>query len=319
MPTLPSPEPIQRSLLAGVWPSPGERERSQARWLQVPLLQRDTLQQQIAAALVADTPLLVGKIGANELQLLYWLEKLPMPGRAFHRRHIHFWNLRTCASNAGLKPRNRKSYREFGALLKEAATQADYLGVWQQPEEINLYITLQLRNYFFSLFDLSPWFASPGLSWSHRLQGKKVFIVSPFLQSILIQYPKRTHIWRSCPGLLPELANISGYQFPFLISRNSSLSWQDVFLDVSDQMRQSDFDVALLGCGALGLPLGLEAKRLGRQAIHMGGYLQVLFGIHGGRFRRDPSYNQFFNDHWIAPSSEETPPESSQVEEGCYW
>jgi hypothetical protein len=84
-------------------------------------------------------------------------------------------------------------------------------------------------------------------------------------------------------------------------------------------MRQSDFDVALLGCGALSLPLGFVAKQLGRQAIHMGGFLQVLFGIHGGRFRRDPVYAELFNQHWIAPPVTETPVEASSIENGCYW
>jgi hypothetical protein len=145
-----------------------------------------------------------------------------------------------------------------------------------------------------------------------------VFVVSPFLASIQRQYPRRQLIWSSRPGLLPAI-EISGYPFPYLISSGCSQTWQQVYQDVLEAMRRTEFDVALLGCGALGLPLAMEAKRLGRQAIHMGGFLQVLFGIHGARFRRDPAYKDLINEHWIAPSSEETPPEASRVEEGCYW
>jgi hypothetical protein len=288
------------------------------RWCEVSLLPRDIFQNEIAAALSSATPLLVGKVGANELALLYWLEKLPIPGRAFLRRQIHFWNLRTCASNAGLKPRTRQSYREFGSLLKQAAIHADYLGVWKEAAEIELYLKLRLTSSFYNLFDICPWFAAPGCAWSASLAGKKVFIVSPFLASIHSQYHKRELIWMSRPGLLPEM-QICGYRFPFLISQQCARSWQEVYLDVVDTMQRTDFDVALLGCGALGLPLGAEAKRMGRQAIHLGGFLQILFGIYGGRFRRDPAYNVLFNDHWLKPSALETPPEASRIEHGCYW
>jgi hypothetical protein len=63
----------------------------------------------------------------------------------------------------------------------------------------------------------------------------------------------------------------------------------------------------------------LVAKQLGRQAIHMGGLLQVLFGIHGGRFCRDPVYAELFNEHWISPAAVETPAEAESIENRCYW
>ena len=42
-----------------------------------------------------------------------------------------------------------------------------------------------------------------------------------------------------------------------------------------------DFDVALIGCGAYGFPLAAKLKTAGKQAIHLGGVLQALFGIKG--------------------------------------
>ena len=37
-------------------------------------------------------------------------------------------------------------------------------------------------------------------------------------------------------------------------------------------------DVALLGCGAYGLPLALHAKRRGLSAVYVGAQLQTLLG-----------------------------------------
>ena len=63
-------------------------------------------------------------------------------------------------------------------------------------------------------------------------------------------------------------------------------------------------------------------KRNGKKAIHMGGATQLLFGIRGQRWENyieHFDYNQFMNDYWVRPSSEETPQQSKNVEGGCYW
>lgn len=42
-----------------------------------------------------------------------------------------------------------------------------------------------------------------------------------------------------------------------------------------------NFDTAIIGCGAYGMPLAAQIKNAGRQAIHLGGAVQLLFGIKG--------------------------------------
>jgi threonine dehydrogenase-like Zn-dependent dehydrogenase len=37
-----------------------------------------------------------------------------------------------------------------------------------------------------------------------------------------------------------------------------------------DEIGKIDFDVAILGCGAYGLPLAAAIKGMGKQAIHLG-------------------------------------------------
>ena len=291
---------------------------SSENWSEVDVQSRDGFQASVRTMLSRPDPFLVGKVGANELNLLYWLERLPVVERGMIFRRLHIWNLRTCETVAGLKPRTRNSYREFSLLLRQASIDADFLGVWRHSSELNLYRHLGLNSCFYDLFDICPWFARPDCAWSPALSGKRVFVVSPFLASINQQLERRELVWLSRPGLLPEV-KLCGYKYPYLLSAGSVLDWRDVYKDVLVSMKNTDFDVALFGCGALGLPLAMEAKRLGRQALHMGGFLQVLFGIHGGRFRRDPAYADLINEHWISPSAEETPPESAAVEEGCYW
>jgi hypothetical protein len=80
-----------------------------------------------------------------------------------------------------------------------------------------------------------------------------------------------------------------------------------------------EFDVALIGCGAYGLPLGAYVKNKGKVAVHMGGGLQLLFGIWGSRWDSDPIFREMRNQYWILPSDEERPKGMEKVENACYW
>ena len=79
--------------------------------------------------------------------------------------------------------------------------------------------------------------------------------------------------------------------------------------------------MAIIGCGAYGFPLAAKLKAAGKQAIHLGGATQLMFGIKGYRWENNyPSkIATFFNDAWIHPSASETPKGAETVEKGCYW
>lgn len=48
---------------------------------------------------------------------------------------------------------------------------------------------------------------------------------------------------------------------------------------MKDEIDKRDYDIALIGCGAYGFPLAAHIKRSGKKAVHLGGALQLLFGI----------------------------------------
>jgi phytoene dehydrogenase-like protein len=85
------------------------------------------------------------------------------------------------------------------------------------------------------------------------------------------------------------------------------------------QINALDFDVAIIGAGAYGLPLAAHIKRLGKKAIQLGGATQILFGIRGRRWDRMPFFQGLYNEHWVRPLPEETPLNFQSVEDGCYW
>ena len=79
-----------------------------------------------------------------------------------------------------------------------------------------------------------------------------------------------------------------------------------------------DFDVAIIGCGAYGFPLAAKLKRAGKITIHLGGAVQILFGIKGSRWDNG-EVSKFYNEYWVRPDDKDKPQNANNVENGCYW
>lgn len=71
----------------------------------------------------------------------------------------------------------------------------------------------------------------------------------------------------------PRECNINGYAM-----------WFDAPRCKKDEMDKVPYKVCLIGCSAYGFPLSAHAKRQGKQAVHIGGALQLLFRIKGKRW-----------------------------------
>jgi hypothetical protein len=222
-------------------------------------------------------------------------------------------------NNAGIFPATDAGLDAFSLVTFEACSLIDILGVWSHP----LHLEEQLQQercpsaQCIALSAIEPYHDSA--PWSAALAGKQVLVIHPFEASIQRQYQKRELLFDS-PEVLPafELKTIRAVQtnaggeaaFP---------SWTAALESMTAQIDALSFDVALIGAGAYGLPLAAHVKSTGRQAVHLGGALQLLFGIKGARWDSRPDVSRLYNEHWVRPLPEETPVQSGQVEEGCYW
>ena len=100
-------------------------------------------------------------------------------------------------------------------------------------------------------------------------------------------------------------------------------SWFDALKWMEEQIDTIDFDIALIGCGAYGFNLSAYIKQKGKIGIHVGGALQLLFGIKGHRWTDHPAaypkLNEMFNAYWVFPPKEDVPAAAKSVENFCYW
>ena len=92
-------------------------------------------------------------------------------------------------------------------------------------------------------------------------------------------------------------------------------TWFDALDFMKREIDKKDFDIALIACGAYGLPLAAYVKSIGKQALHIGGGLQLLFGIRGKRWDDKMEYNKY----WVSPMEDDCLKDCKKFEGGCYW
>ncbi|HLA58611.1 MAG TPA: hypothetical protein VK622_07615 [Puia sp.] len=231
-----------------------------------------------------------------------------------------WWNANVIGKithNAGLFPSEVEVIEKFCVLLLKEMGQLDVLGSWLGGEAWikNMMPTTKFMRFhdFYHFLHEEP--------WTVALKDKKVLVIHPFSTSIQRQYMLRDKIFTGVHKL-PDFELIT-YKAVQSIAGNIPTGFDDWFqaLDfMKSDISKIEFDVAILGCGAYGMPLAASIKRdLKKKAIHLGGNTQILFGIKGSRWESDPNFSSIINSYWIKPLPEETPAGHQTIDSNCYW
>jgi len=261
----------------------------------------------ITEALRSHRPVLVGRLGSVEARLL---------GEARFGRFSRV-TCREAHRNAGIFPADPEELEAVAVRLGSSLEAVDLLALWDSPYQARLTAQLAPMPERCSLAALEPWW-QPN-PWSAALAGQRVLVVHPFAQSIQSQWQRRERLFPGTP-VLPEF-ELQVLQPPLTLAGATAgfVSWSAALDDLIARTRELRFDVALLGCGAYGLPLAAAIKGMGRPVLQLGGALQLLFGIRGRRWEAMPPFAALMNEHWVRPLPEETPVAADKVDGGCYW
>lgn len=302
----------------------------------LPPLQReedpDKASEMIYNLLISDKPCMIARFGAFELAtIVNYLGVLNS-----HHSILKFikgeqsewwWNetlIKYMNTNAGFFPPTHEAITRFCELMMQDIKELDLLGSWLSNEH---YLQTQINGVpKIALLHLEPFWSK--LPWTRALTNKKVLVIHPFSDTIKQQYNKRKLLFAN-REILPqfELQTIKAVQS--LGGNNQFNNWFEALNWMKKEMDKIDYEVCLLGCGAYGFPLAAHAKRKGKKAIHLGGALQLLFGIKGKRWenpnygivslKKKGAYLDLMNEYWCYPSDEETPTMAKNVENNCYW
>lgn len=264
----------------------------------------------VAYSLDNHVSIMMGKIGGSELFAWRTVEFGETKKRMAACRQLCEWS--------GFFPNSEKLLVKFSDIMKDALQHTDVLIRWYQPYEAYF-----IKKYAVSLKGvcggLGGW-AAKEKPWTAQLKGRKVLVIHPFADSIQKQYQRRELLFDN-PEILPEfeLKVLRAVQTIGEEKDERFSDWFEALQYMCDEAMKIDFDIALIGCGAYGLPLAAYLKKNGRSAVHVGGELQILFGIMGSRWEKNPYVMKIKNEYWTYPSESETPKGFKRVEDGCYW
>jgi hypothetical protein len=277
----------------------------------------------ISRCLLSSAPCAIGKIGTTELLGLEFFERtirLSWPQAASWHRPAR--RLYDCS---GLFPVRKDIFYRWNDEYRAALKALDVVAQWQPGEIFESVLEKKLIDQncphaFRAGFNLLR-FIHPTAPWVNDLAKLRWLVIHPFRQAILAQLPHLAELGVFLDQVRPNLIQrakdtriISCPQFSYMVPPRHR-DWFESLEDLKAQMERETFDIALVGAGAWSLPLVAHAKKLGRKGIHLGGALQLVFGIKGGRF--DPA--DIYNQAWIRPLPEEIPKDFKKMEQGAYW
>lgn len=279
--------------------------------------------------LVSDAPCMIARFGAFELNtVVNYLGVSSSDTKSIVNyiggtRLSWWWDsnlLRFMLTNAGFFPSTPTNAKRFSEMMLSDIKELDVLGSWLVNEQ---YFLDQLRTVVLVQREIqNPFFTD--FPWTKALEGKKVLVVHPFADLITYQYEHNREKLFQHKDVLPSFT-LKTIQAVQSIGGDSEFNdWFEALDWMKSEIDTVDYDVCLIGCGAYGFPLAAHVKRQGKKAVHLGGSLQLLFGIKGARWERSDynkeyNYARLMNEYWVKPGSQFKPKNSENVEGGCYW
>ena len=290
-------------------------------------------------------PIMIGKIGANELLIIYQTIQIMQKHLLDYSPDIK----REGCLTAGIFPPTKEGFIIYVNNYLDAIKSMNIMASWNdrilEIEEYvwnNYVIKDKLLNKpekeIYGLVDLctlESFYTEPQYWWQNLYENKTILIITPFVKSIQTQLSldKRDKVWRGkWNGFWSKNINFKYVKFPhpYYISSEEDKTSYPQSLDLLMKKYQTeidsigDFDIALVGTGAYSILLCDYIKSIKKKnAFHLGGGLQMMCGVYGHRwepsFNKSPFLKEYINDDWIRPLPEEIPPMYNAQENGAYF
>lgn len=229
--------------------------------------------------------------------------------------------------NDGIYSKNDLSKIElFCKMYNKSVIESNYLASFE-----NLYVENQ--NFYKNNFNvnqihsrvLEPFYLLEQnvIPWTHYLKNKKILIINPFIKSFKKQLNNDFQIFKD-KRLFDKNQQFVFYKnYQTIAGNHIHNDWYETFNLMCEDIKNIDFDIALLGCGGYGLPLCHFIKtELNKSAIYIGGGLQLLFGVFGNRWENTEFWKKIIKENdckFIRPCEDEICKNANDIENSCYW
>jgi len=265
----------------------------------------------IGNVLYEKKPFMAGRMGAYESSAIRMFE--------FGYKQKQKKMMEYLSNNAGFFPKDIRLLSDFASTYKKALSNCDIIypmGYRGENYLISRFASDSIKFYrgYFN------WNADD--IWFKHLRNKKVLIIHPFAKTIREQYDNKRELLHRSSDFLPE--------FELMIIKavftaageidDRFANWFEALDYMHNETLKYDYDIALLGCGSYGFPLASMIKEDGKIAVHMGGELQLLFGIKGARWeQKEYGDISLYNDSWVYADHSERPKNFTSIEGSSYW
>lgn len=277
----------------------------------------------IKRLLESNQPFFIGRIAGIELKMAYLLHK----GVSITEKECQEERSRL-ETNAGIYAKTDESLQKYVTQLLEAYEHCSVIAEWERTGIVFSFtgmgqdlVTMRTPHIpKINALALEPYYVADPHSWMSSLQGKRILVVHPFVETIQRQV---TQLDKLFPGR--QWFCDCTFQFvapPFTLAGNhQGKDWQEHLDDFYRKIDQcQEFDVALVAAGGYGMIISdYLYTKCHKSVLYIGGALQIFFGIIGKRWFDNRAILSLVNDDWVRPGQAERPAHFTQVEKGCYW
>lgn len=265
-------------------------------------------------AILGDRPFYIGRLGSVEMECMchyyYFLNRNQGSDKPYPPNVRMIMNI-----NAGFFPPEDRLLDEFARRYDKDLKEMDiiwcrFLSKFEDQIYHDFCPNTPITEYKYTC--LPNLLENP---WTEAFAGKKILVIHPFEASIRKNYKIKDKLYDN-PRFMPDFDLITYKPVQSIAgNRTDYATWFEALDAMENDISKIDFDVALIGAGAYGLALGAFIKRLGKKAFHIGGILQLYFGIRGKAWDKYNIHNEF----WTRPTADEVPEGYKKVEAGRYW
>lgn len=289
------------------------------------LLENERLYKYINDKITNKNTFIIPRIAGIENQMAYY-GVLVKNNKVFHPNAFDKIQ-QVMKNNAGIKISNMNSIIKYSQLYLESFHHSDIYFDWEPCGNVAKWIMDSLMFMHVNFNKNRIWSHTLDIfnyiqvrPWTHAFRGKRILIVSAFVDSIKEKLDTRDKIYGI--DLFPECEFVF-IKPPQTQGENPSREFYIELNEFTDKIKEisGQFDIALVSCGGYGNLVCSEIYKMGKSALYIGGVLQMYFGIYGSRWERERAdiLSLYKNEYWTRPKENERPQGFKNVEGSCYW
>lgn len=200
--------------------------------------------------------------------------------------------------------------------LKQNPTSENFMMIDESQEFI--LETFSQKSISSSVLDIFN-YARHNNPWTFALKGKKILLITPYIDSIKTNIEKQELIYGK--NFFPS-CSFTFLKSPITWANCESNDWMTEFIDFCNKINgiKDDFDIALVSCGGYSNPLLSYLLSIGKSGINVGSVLQMYWGVYGEKWilEKPDIIALYSNNNWIRPLDSDKP-DKQYVSGSVYW